>query len=424
MDGRFDELRIAIISSDCGGSEVAAKVVHDAVKRKFPTADSSLIFIDDLWPGRMIFGVDWYLSLARKEYYRLIRLLIYLQKCFLGLMKRRFKVGIMRKLFDERKEPHLIISTVPFVIPAIFQVAQQKNIPIFVLSTDMDSELYSFEWPSEEKLPSHRFGVFCDHKEVLSQVNSAVDRSKLVFTGGFVREAFTHTYTLEEKAAFRAELGLPKNREIISIMMGSLGGKQLRDYLQRILEGADNEEFLGEPHFVMFCAKNGSLRRKMERLVQSRGYIKNEKGIFQRPFGGVSFSILGFVDRIHRYFACSAGIITKPGGGSLNETLAQNVPLIIDKVHGQLPWEQLASKVLHAEGAGVVIEDFSILPRMINDYFLDKEEGEVMRAKQQAFHLKYPSPYSFSHVIGLTVEKLLNERQKNSYATTLTERHL
>ncbi len=410
MDGNNKEVRVAIIASKCGGSEVAAHVIRSAVKKRFPEAVARLVFIDDLWPGRVIFGIDWYLSLARLECYRLIRSLIHLEKRIFGLMEKRFKVGLSRKLFEESKEPHLIISTIPFVNPTLFVLAKQNNIPVFVLATDMDSELYSYEWPEGADLPPHRFGVFCDHVQVLSQLNGAVDRSKIVYTGGFVREEFTKAYSDEEKKAFCQELALPQDREIISLMMGSLGGKQLGDYVKRILDGVDRREFFGEPHFVILCAKSTPLKRKIERLVQRRGYVVKENGTFQRPFGKVSFSIVGYTDQIYKYFALSKGLVTKPGGGSINEALAQNLPIIIDNVHGQLPWEQLTSRVLSEHGLGVVIEDVSTLPRLINGCFLDKKKADEIRAKQHAFHKKYPSPHSFATVIGNTAALLLSEK--------------
>lgn len=417
MNSNCNEMRIAIIASNCGGSEIAAEVVQSAVLKRFPHAEATLVFIDDLWPGRVIFGVDWYLALARLEWYRLIHYLIGIEKRIFGLMEKRFRMGLTKKLIRTGEAPHLIISTIPFINPSLLALAKEKKIPLFVLATDIDCELYSFEWPQDADLPPYRFGVFCDHVHVISQLNPAVDRSKVVFTGGFVREEFTRVYSKEEKRGFCQELGLPADREIVTFMMGSLGGKQLGDYVRRILDGVDQCEFLGEPHFVSLCGKSSALKRLIEHLIQRRGYLKTESGIYQRPFGKVSFSIEGYTGDVYKYFAVSKGVVTKPGGGSVNEVLALNLPLIIDNIHGQLPWEKLTSRLLAEQGLAVVVNDLSHLPNLINGTFLAEKRAQALIARQIAFLEKNPSPHAFAKIIGNTAEILMKEKRESTLAT-------
>ncbi len=398
-------MRIAVISLDCGGSRVAAEVVHEAIERRLPHMESSLFFLDDLWPCRVLFGVDWYLLLAKSGCYRSVRFLIRMTQWIFGVIQNRFFKGLLAKLCSKPQSYDLIISMIPLINPALCRLSKERNIPLFVVATDMDSTIYSYKWPQDAALPEHRFGVFCNHPKVLERVHEGIERSKLVFTGGYVKGEFTE-YSEEDRRRFAKELGLPQGRSVIALMMGSLGGRQLKDYVQCLLSAAERGELEKPLHIVVFCGKNFRLKHLLERRALEAGYEAAGGSLFASPQGNVSLSFLGYTEDVFKVYALSSGLITKPGGGSINEALAQRVPLLIDNIRGQLPWEELASHIVCDQGLGAIVKSLDELPELIHTHFLCPEGRLAMKRRQGAFISSHFGEKSFSDQVISTIEEL------------------
>jgi len=409
MSCASETLRVAIVTSECGGTLVAAKAIERAVQRRFPSSIPSLILIDDLWPGSGVNSYQWYLLLAREGYYRLIHWLTSLEKRLLPFFEAPFLNGLSQKIKRESHQPHILISTVPFINVSLFKIAEELRIPLFVVTTDMDCRLYGVQWPKSEELPPHRLGVVARCPEVISRIPLEIDRSKLVFTGGFLKNEFERGWTEEEKHILRKEISFIPGREVVSLMMGSLGGRQIQEYVKRIILGEKLREWQKSAHFLIFCGKNGRLKTGLEQLVEREGFKKREKGVYESKLGKIAFTFFDYLEAIAPYYALSCGLITKPGSGSIHEALSMNLPLMIDKLNGHLPWEGLAAEIVEIYGLGSVLTDIERLPQLINEQFFDPFAREATCKRQLEFKALYNDPHSFSCRVGETIEQLLVE---------------
>jgi processive 1,2-diacylglycerol beta-glucosyltransferase len=102
---------------------------------------------------------------------------------------------------------------------------------------------------------------------------------------------------------------------VILINGGARGGGQILRTYQSIRKAAPGANVL------IACGRNGRLRRRIERIANSR----------TRAFG--------FLEDIHRYVAAADIVVTKPGALSTYEALACRVPVLLTSLPGLMPQE-------------------------------------------------------------------------------------
>ena len=142
-------------------------------------------------------------------------------------------------------------------------------------------------------------------------VQCGVPREKLIDSGMPVKQAF---YQDTDKAAAKAELGLPADHQHLLVMCGSIGCGPIKELTEDLLIRLTPEQEL-----TIVCGANEELFAKLER------YFAHDPRIH----------IHGMVDYVPVLIHSADLFLTKPGGLSTSEAAACGVPmLLMDTVAG------------------------------------------------------------------------------------------
>ena len=142
-------------------------------------------------------------------------------------------------------------------------------------------------------------------------VQCGVPREKLIDSGMPVKQAF---YQDTDKAAAKAELGLPVDHQHLLVMCGSIGCGPIKELTEDLLIRLTPEQEL-----TIVCGANEELFAKLER------YFAHDPRIH----------IHGMVDYVPVLIHSADLFLTKPGGLSTSEAAACGVPmLLMDTVAG------------------------------------------------------------------------------------------
>ena len=142
-------------------------------------------------------------------------------------------------------------------------------------------------------------------------VQCGVPREKLIDSGMPVKQAF---YQDTDKAAAKAELGLPADHQHLLVMCGSIGCGPIKELTEDLLIRLTSEQEL-----TIVCGANEELFAKLER------YFAHDPRIH----------IHGMVDYVPVLIHSADLFLTKPGGLSTSEAAACGVPmLLMDTVAG------------------------------------------------------------------------------------------
>ena len=142
-------------------------------------------------------------------------------------------------------------------------------------------------------------------------VQCGVPREKLIDSGMPVKQAF---YQDTDKAAAKAELGLPADHQHLLVMCGSIGCGPIKELTEDLLIRLTSEQEL-----TIVCGANGELFAKLER------HFAHDPRIH----------IHGMVDYVPLLIHSADLFLTKPGGLSTSEAAACGVPmLLMDTVAG------------------------------------------------------------------------------------------
>ena len=153
------------------------------------------------------------------------------------------------------------------------------------------------------------------------------DENKIIVSGIPIHPKFSE---LKDKNELRAKYGIAPNIPTVLISAGSLGITPLADVLE------DFKKIKEDFQMLVVCGNNEKLRKEMDNF-------KNQDPRLKRVFG--------FVDFMDELMMVSDVLITKPGGITVSEALAVNLPMIlVEPIPGQ---EEANADYLIERGAAV-----------------------------------------------------------------------
>jgi UDP-N-acetylglucosamine:LPS N-acetylglucosamine transferase len=425
-------LRIEILECSGGeGHKKSADAVQNAVKNHFDKMGIQVEFKrkdvgshmapDPL--GKMTFGkykmIDLHNTLARHGKIGLIRLLMKIGK-LIHKIYFPFNVQYFNRRYESKAQklasPDLIISAVPMVNGPLLLSVKEKNIPVMVVTTDPDNELFSVNWPTDKDLSPHRYCIPYNALEIAEKVNSAVDISKIRGIGYPVRAEFLKTYSKDELEKLRLELNIEPNVKHIGVMMGGLGGVVTLNYFKKLAEGInENKLIYDDSHFSFFCGTNHDMESTLEQKAISARFkvvegIKGEAKKMLHP-SGVSISIVGYTKNVHKYMAVSQCWVTKPGSASFFECLGMGVPMLIDNTGEPLPWEDLNIEIQDTYNFGEKVTDFQLFIDQLNT-ILEPEKNKVYHEAMVEYRADRPVQNNFGENIVKITYELLKEAEE------------
>ena len=201
------------------------------------------------------------------------------------------------------------------------------------------------------------------HDDLAAQlVAEGACATKVVTTGQPISTLFA---SLPDRHTTRDKLGITPDAVQLLVLLGGTG----QGNPERILAELEKVE---RPHEIVIVT--GRNRRLQERLRQRYG---------SRPY----VRVLGWVDNIHEWMVASDLMISKPGGGTLNEGFACGLPMLAyDPLPGN---EERTCYWIEKWGAGIWIKRTEDLAPRVQSLLANPAELAALRRLARALSRPY-----------------------------------
>jgi processive 1,2-diacylglycerol beta-glucosyltransferase len=269
----------------------------------------------------------------------------------------------------QKIKPDLIISITPFVNEIAVIVAQRNKIPFFLVTVDNDLKNWIFK---KQKIS---YPIIIGHYLSTSAgrlLEKNIHPDDIHVSGFPLRRDFKEIKpTCEE---MREKLKLPKQKDIILILMGGAGSTQSEKYAKLLVKSSL------KVHVVVICGNNFKQFRYLQALSNP------------------DITPLPFVHNISDYMSVSRLLITKPGPGSIEEAIAMKLLMILD-TESILSWEKANVDMVLSYGIGVELRNSRNLVHLV-EHVLNNQE----QMKRCFYSIKQNS---FDETISETAKELL-----------------
>jgi processive 1,2-diacylglycerol beta-glucosyltransferase len=350
------DLNILIITAPFGnGHKMAAKSLHDAFLE-----EGCNVMICDLFTE----SHPRLTSNLSKTHLKLFNMGHAYSYLYYGIDKisrtkliniyKRFGYNQIKQISKEF-EPNIIINTFPVLSSSEYSKKFNVDIPVINVVTDYCCHNL---WLNESV--DRIYIATDDLKEKLKKLKVPI--SKLEVTGIPIRHEFEKAF--DRKQVFeKYDLCLDKN--VILLSPGVQGSfRQLRDVCK------DLDQY---DHFqtILLCGNNLKLKAIMDEM--------NFKNL--RTFG--------YIEEVHELYKIASFMITKPGGITLSEAVATNLPLILYRpVAGQ---EKENAHYFVSKGAAVIADNKTELIYNVLDFLSNDTKLDTMKKNMKRFYKASPS---------------------------------
>lgn len=287
-------------------------------------------------------------------------------------------------LIDEYK-PDVIITTHPFPTEMVSKLKDKYliNIPLLCVMTD-----YA---PHKTWINKNVDGYIVSNDDMLNKmVQLGVDKSIIHSYGIPIDEVF---FEEKDKKLVLEELDLDPELPIILMMAGSFG-------VTNVFKIYKDIENIGiDIQIIIITGKNQKLYDHFSEMIESSN--KKTKLIY-------------FTDEVSKYMQASDIIITKPGGLTVTESIACNIPMaIFDAIPGQ---EEENAEFLVKHNMATKIGDENSCADVIVDLLLDKNKLDNMKEACKSFDKNNSSKNIF-----LLINDLLSKRYCSNENDTIAK---
>lgn len=282
----------------------------------------------------------------------------------------RSPIRKIRKLLLEKK-PDIIVATHPFAVNIICSIkAKGINIPFISVVTDFKAH-YTYVNPLVDAY------ITASNYTKKSLTDRGIKENKVFPIGIPINKLF-----------FNSNKDIPtiKDTEYFSLLLmsGSMGLKKISYVLDELLK---NKHKL---RITVICGNNHKLKNSLEKKAQHN--FKDKK-----------LHIVGFTKDVNSFMEYSDIIVSKPGGLTVTESIAKNLPLIIPFV---IPGQEMENTDF------LVKNDFAFYIKHLKDLnsLIDKliENPEILIKMGENIN-SLASTYSIDKVIEIS-NKLIEKK--------------
>ena len=352
-------MNILILSASTGGGHMrASKAIEGYMTQQNKDINvkivDSLLYISPIL-NKTVTGGYVYLATKTPKLYGKLYDLTNKDHKFANFVTRLNNIfaNKLLPLIDEFR-PDIIITTHPFPTEMVSRLKSKKeiNIPLICIMTDYAPHK---AWIND-KVDAY---IVANDDMVTKMVAEGVD-SRCIYPYGIpVDEVF---FEEKEKQLVIEELGLDKNLPTILMMAGSFGVSNVFDVYENIID--IDLDF----QIILVTGKNQKLYNHFEEVIGSSP--KKTKLIY-------------FTEEINKFMQASDIIITKPGGLTVTEALACNIPMaVFDAIPGQ---EEENAEFLLKHNMAVRISDGNSCREAIIELLKDGEKLEDMKEACKSF---------------------------------------
>lgn len=241
----------------------------------------------------------------------------------------------------QKEQPHLLISTHPFVTNILGTLKEHGAFDLPVLSFVTDYKIHSVYL--HKKINAYVVGSEYT-KETM--IEKGVNPDIIYPFGIPIRQEFV------EETRKKAEIEDPTIRGTILLMAGSMGTRQMEKAFVALMKAQEKIKI------IVVCGNNKKVERSIEFL--NKVYETEDKVV----------EIHGFVDNIPELMDESDAIISKPGGLTSTEAIVKCIPMIIPYYYpGQ---EEENADYLVESGMAIKVDKIKELTSMV-DFLIENK---------------------------------------------------
>lgn len=278
------------------------------------------------------------------------------EESLLSNLVTRFTSVFSQKLVAlmEEQKPDIVLSTHPFATEMISHLKKKGivTVPLICLMTDYG--------PHRAWIADHVDAYIVSTKDMIPEMNAmGVPTEKIYPFGIPVGDVF---YSKGDKTALLKKFGMDVGVPTILIMAGSFGVTNIMKIYKTLIELPIDFQV------IVITGKNQKLFEAFTPVVSQSP--KKTKLVY-------------FTDEVENYMHASDLLITKPGGLTVSEALACNIPLaVFDAIPGQ---EEDNANFLLSHGMAVKLEKGADPGKIILSLLEDNKRLEKMRSSCESF---------------------------------------
>lgn len=300
-----------------GGHLSAAKSVEEQINKNYPNIETELIDCMK-YINKTIEKVTTsaYKEMAKKFPWAWGKVYSDSQKGPLAHISSRANKFMAIKLLKllREKQPDIIISTHPFGSQMCSYLKRKGKISSQIATIMTDFAPHD-QWLVGKDFVDYFFVAHDGMKKYLE--TKGIPSSKIYTTGIPISNRFLEEYP---KSPILQELNLDETKKTILFFGGGefgLGKTKTLEILQVLAENFDTLQI------IAISGKNESMKKGFEEIVSKTNRQQ-------------SIKILSYTNQVPELMSISDIVITKPGGLTVSESLASNLPLIvINPIPGQ-----------------------------------------------------------------------------------------
>jgi processive 1,2-diacylglycerol beta-glucosyltransferase len=355
--------KFLILTGDYGdGHKQAAKAICDALQRMYPDIDGKLVdFMELAHPYANPISRYLFLQGVKKfpSAYGFLFNKSRNSNPFSDLLKKMNRIGSRHLLsLIQSERPAMVVSTFPLAAGAM-SVLKQYGLTDVPAATVITDHTCHSSWVHA---CTDHYLVGSDYvKQRL--IRCGVPSYHISVTGIPIRREFAGSYDRER---LLQKHGLDASQPILLVMGGGCG---IFDSVAAFVEALDALPKLAQ--IVIVCGRNRKLERE---FLRRAGHSKHR------------IRVKGYVDYVHELMAVADLMITKPGGLTISEALAMNLPMVLYKsIPGQ---EEDNADFLLQAGTALAADTRSALIAQISKLLLRPEMLLAMRKRADAIQKK------------------------------------
>ncbi|MBQ3053461.1 MAG: glycosyltransferase [Clostridia bacterium] len=253
-----------------------------------------------------------------------------------------------KKIYEFIKENEIdtIITTHVFGGQLITRLKRKKKIDIFSVGVVTDYTIH----PHWEKTNLDYY-VIADEGLSRQCVEKGIPEKKLLPIGIPLDTKYS---VKRDKKEMKKRLGFNPEKNLVFIIMGSMGYGNMTSVINDVDRGNNDYQV------AIVCGNN----KRAKTQIEKRTFKKEIK-------------VFGFVDNVDEFMDAADCIITKPGGLTVTESLAKELPMIyMDPIPGQ---EVKNVEFLVNNGAGIYVTKNYSLPDALDQFFRYPERKKEMQ---------------------------------------------
>ncbi|CAH1055232.1 MGDG synthase family glycosyltransferase [Paenibacillus pseudetheri] len=215
---------------------------------------------------------------------------------FMGRIIHSMGKRKVQRIIDEI-EPDIIIHTFPYLAAAELASTTGSRIPLFTVMTDY---VVHGRWLHPQ---TTKYFIASENMKA-TLMSAGIAEEKLVVSGIPIREAFEQT---QDREVLLCKHGLNGNRQYLLLAAGAYGVlSDIGGLIKRVLLQSSFD-------VIVLCGNNHKLRAAMGELFQENPRVH----------------ILGYTEEMQELMCIASCLLTKAGGITLTEAMAQALPVIV-----------------------------------------------------------------------------------------------